>query len=109
MPLSYTYYNANLVDSNTTKHTLKIAYHNDIVFLAREKMFKEALRKLKDMMTECEGALECAKTHKSLFEIDKMALIAFTCRREKDLIRATKTKKITCPSISILGQTIKPQ
>lgn len=43
LPLSYTYYNADLVDSNATKHTLKIAYHDDTVFLARGKSFEEAL------------------------------------------------------------------
>lgn len=70
-PISYVFHNADLVHSDSNCNTLKLSFHNDTVFLARAKSFKEANDILKELMTTTRGALDWAKSHHSMFEIDK--------------------------------------
>lgn len=82
---------------------LRISFHNDTVFLARAKTFEEANTKLVEMMEREDGALNWAKSHRSSFEIDKMALIGFTRCRMKSPKHLRKTEVVQCPPIVIQG------
>ncbi len=76
--ISYAFYNADLIRDKANRNMLKLLFHDNTVFLARDKTFEGAIKKLTKMMTGGDSTLDWAKSHHSIFEIDKTALICFT-------------------------------
>ncbi len=109
LPISYVFYNADLVSCDGSRDTLKLSFHNDTVFLARAKMFEAANHQLMRMMTGSRGALDWAKSHKSIFEIDKTALICFTRCSEKKSPKGATNSLVQGTPLTLNGQTIWPQ
>ncbi len=105
-PISYVFYNADLVRSDNSRDTLRLSFHDDTVFLARAKTFDDANNILLNMMTTERGALQWAKSHHSLFEIDKTALICFTRRRDR---QSNKRGQLQGTPLTLEGRIIHPQ
>ncbi len=109
LPISYAFYNADLVRCNENRNTLKLSFHDDTVFLARASSFKATNEELMRMMSGSDGALEWAKSHKSVFEIDKTALICFTRCRDPNRTKGPVSGSLQGAPITIDGYTIKLQ
>ncbi len=108
-PISYTFYNTDLVHSDRNRNTLKLSFHDDTVFLARAKTFEATNKELTRMMTDSDGALEWAKSHQSAFEIDKTALICFTRCQNMSGAQIGMTNTAKGVPLTIEGRTILPQ
>src|SRR6266481_7003922 len=80
-PLSmvlYLFYNADLLMTSHKKE-LKIAYIDDVNFLVEGDNFKEAYKRLNDMMV-CEGGgFDWSRDHNSRFELSKLTLVGISC------------------------------
>src|SRR5216684_3087207 len=79
-PLSmalYQFYNADILDIPQSKTESAIAYVDDALLLAIASNFVEAHRQLAQMVTREGGVANWSKTHNSLLEYNKLALIDF--------------------------------
>lgn len=56
-PILYAFYNTDLVHNETNRNLLKLLFHNNTVFLARDSMFTGAIKKLTRMMMARDRAL----------------------------------------------------
>jgi ribonuclease HI/exonuclease III len=82
-PLSmvlYQFYNADLLDIPKDDSENAIAYVDDSLMLATAKTFKNAHRKLSDMMSRVNGVADWSAAHNSPLEYSKLALIDFAHR-----------------------------
>src|SRR6266853_359764 len=82
-PLSmvmYQFYNADLLDIPREKSEGIIAYIDDMLLLATAEHFEEAHDKLASLIGREGGVMDWSKTHNSLLEYSKLALIDFTHR-----------------------------
>lgn len=81
----YQFYNANLLDiPRESKGESMKANIGDTLLIAIARSFEDAHKKLKSMMIKEGKAIKWAKTHNSLFEYSKLALINFahsSCRK----------------------------
>ena len=116
-PLSmalYQFYNADLIKiANKDAREYAEAYIDNAIILAAANTFEEAYEILKDMIMRDRGTINWAKTHNSLFEYSKLALINFAhfrCSLERLMlilpdITITPTKSTKYLSI-ILDQNL---
>jgi hypothetical protein len=82
-PLSivlYQFYNADLLDIPKGKNEDALAYMDDTIMVATVATFAEAHVSLASMMSREGGVSEWSKTHNSLLEYTKLALIDFAHR-----------------------------
>jgi exonuclease III len=100
-PLSmvlYQFYNADLLDIPKDDSENALAYVDDTVMLATAKTFKNAHRKLSDMMCRNNGVADWSAAHNSPLEYSKLALIDFAHR-------AASRKR---PALALPQITVKP-
>jgi len=101
-PLSmvlYQYYNADLLDIPKHDGEDAEAYVDDTIMMATDTDFNGAHCKLKDMMCRADGVESWSKTHSSLLEYSKLALINFG-HRHKDMGN---------PTMRLPRRTIQPE
>jgi hypothetical protein len=82
-PLSmilYQFYNADLLDIPRDLSEDALAYVDDTILVATAESFQEAHSKLESMMSREGGVSKWSKTHNSLLEYLKLALIDFAHR-----------------------------
>lgn len=82
-PLSmvlYQFYNADLLDILNLASESAIAYVDDMLILAMAKDFTVMHQMITDMMTRENGVYDWSRTHNSLLEHSKLALIDFAHR-----------------------------
>ena len=82
-PLSmilYQYYNADILDIPAQTNETSIAYVDDALIMAIAPDFEATHRTLLNMMTRPGGIYDWSKTHNSLLEHSKLALINFAHR-----------------------------
>ena len=88
----YHFYNTGLIETaKENNEELAPAFIDDVTFLAGGKTFEITHAKIHSMMTRSNGTYEWLRKHNSLFETDKLQLIDFSRKREKD---PTKGKPI---------------
>ena len=71
------------------------AFIDDITFLAVGANFTITHAKIYSMMMRMNGAYKWSRKHNSFFEMDKLQLIDFTRKRERDLSGKGKTRPET--------------
>ena len=104
---SYLFYNADLLE-DVGKMDMKVGYVDDVNFYAEGRTFDAAYAKLSDMMTREGGGQDWSKLHNSKFEMSKLTLVGFSCRRVQDPTRPGKMKAEHRPNLSLCGTSIKP-
>ena len=103
------FYNAGLIDIAKEKQAeLAPAFIDDITFLVGGKNFAATHAKIHSMMTRPSGAFEWSREHNSLFEMDKLQLIDFTRRKEKDPTQKGKTRPISRQPLDLTFGTVIP-
>ena len=98
--LLYLYYNLDLLDVPTGCNELGLGYVNDMVLLAVVKDFRQAHRRLKQMMTHPGGAIAWSGAHNSCFKATKSILVDFTCLRTKQLLEFWQAAKSSHGSLT---------
>jgi hypothetical protein len=83
--IAYLIYNADLIDiANSRNNETALAFVDDTAYIATGPTFADTHQMLKSMMegTNREyGAMQWATDHNSRFEVNKFALIDFTCSK----------------------------
>ena len=88
----YQFYNGGLIDISKESNTeLAPAFINEVMFLAGGKTFEITHTKIHSMMMRPSGDYKWSRQHNSFFKMDKLQLIDFSRKREKD---PTKKRKI---------------
>src|SRR5882757_7054244 len=98
-PLSmvlYQFYNADILDVLSQQSEAAIAYVDDALIMATAKDFTTMHRMLTEMITREEGINNWSKTHNSLLEHSKLALIDFAHRNNRK-----ERPSLTLPTISL--------
>lgn len=110
-PLSmilYLFYNADLLEIPSGQDEDAFAYVDDITLIAVADSFKDAHKKLKDMMKRAGGAEEWSRDHNSKWEISKFALMDFSQKRRADPLLPGKRTSLERPSLNLNGTEIIP-
>jgi hypothetical protein len=111
-PLSmvlYQYYNTDLLDIPKGGSEDTLAYVDDTILVATADDFPAAHTKLTSMMTRPGGVAEWSKTHNSLLEYSKLALIDFAHRsstKERTTLQLPERQVEPVKSTKYLGVII---
>ena len=105
----YHFYNAGLINmAKKSQAELAPALIDDITFLAAETNFTITHAKIHSMMMRTNGTYEWSRNHNSFFEMDKLQLIDFTRKREKNPSGKGKTHPETRQPLKLGNGTISP-
>ena len=96
--LLYLYYNLDALEVPKGRNEMGLGYVNDMAMVAIAKDFRQAHRRLKQMMTCTSGAIEWSSVHNSRFVTTKSTVMDFTCSRSKP-----------CPPMVLQGVPLVPQ
>ena len=99
----YLFYNSDLL-TDVERMEMKVGYIDDVNFFVEGPTFNEAYSKLSNMMMRDGGGLDWY----SRFEMSKLTLIGFSCRRMQDPVHPRKVIAEPWPSFSLNGTIIKP-
>ena len=81
----YHFYNADLIDvANKSQVELAPAFIDDVTFLVAGTNFMTTHAKIHSMMTRANGTYNWSRKHNTFFETDKLQLIDFTRKRERE-------------------------
>lgn len=110
-PLSgtlYIIYNAELVEiALPLGATLNLGFQDDVSLMAPGANLEEANEKLREMLIGTGGALNWAKSHASIFEIDKTALIGYSRKLTRDPTGEKKRIPVARPPLRLGNVTIQ--
>ena len=110
-PLSmilYILYNADLLELARTPEEDSLGFVDDALGLAIGKTFQDTTKTLKDFMDRpATGGFRWGHEHNSKYEIDKLAVVHFTCQREADPQHPGKTQIPKHPRLKLQGKIIK--
>ena len=105
----YHFYNAGLINlAKKSQAELALAFIDDVTFLAAGTNFTITHAKIHSMMMRTNGTYKWLRNHNSFFETDKLQLIDFTRKREKDQSRKGKTHPETRQPLKVANGIISP-
>ena len=75
--LLYTFYNAPLIESTTSKNQSSIGFVDDSAYLITANSLLEAHEDIKDLMEQPNRGFDWSTAHSSPYELNKLALMNF--------------------------------
>jgi len=103
----YLFYNADLLDIVDPTNGFTLAFVDDALLAVEGSTFDDTTANLKEIMEQREGGFDWGSNHNSRFEIDKLAVMHCTTKRQTDPTNARRTVPLPVPELKLRGQTIK--